>query len=84
MTIKQVIDSLPPEVQREVRDFAEYLLHKHGPRKRGTPTFPWAGILQNEEPQLTSVELQHAFDADFDRTDVARKLPADILASLSP
>lgn len=59
MTIKQVMDSLPLEAQREVQDFAEYLLQKHGPRKRGTPAFSWAGILEDEKHQVSSVELQH-------------------------
>ena len=59
MTLMQIIEVLPAGARHEVQDFAEYLLHKAGPRQHGTPSFRWAGILADEAQQHSSVELQH-------------------------
>jgi hypothetical protein len=59
MTLIQIIEALPKNARHEVRDFAEYLLHKAGVRQRGIPSFRWAGILADEASQHSSVELQH-------------------------
>jgi hypothetical protein len=59
MTLKQLVESLPADVQHEVQDFAEYLLQKRGAHRRDTPTFSWAGILADERDTFTSVQLQH-------------------------
>ena len=59
MTLMQIIEVLPDGARQEVQDFAEYLLHKVGGRQHGAPSFRWAGILADEVPQQSSVELQH-------------------------
>ena len=63
-TIWDVIEALPPELQKEVEDFARFLLEKRL-EKRGRKTtrkslFSWAGVLRELGNQYTSVTLQHA------------------------
>ena len=59
--LKELIDQLPPDLQREVRDLVEFLLERRSKhrQKRGTPRFDWAGVLKELREQYTSVELQH-------------------------
>jgi len=57
-TLKELIDQLPPELQREVRDFAEFLLEKHRRRPRRRLRLDWAGGLKEYRDQYTSLELQ--------------------------
>ena len=52
-----LIKELSPELQAEVRDFAEFLLAKQS----STPKFlrqEWAGALKTHESLYTSLELQ--------------------------
>jgi len=58
-TLKEMIDKLPPELQREVRDFVEFLLEKKMKKGKKKPKFDWAGALKDLRGQYTSVELQH-------------------------
>jgi len=58
-TLKELIDRLPPELQQEVQDFAEFLLEKRARRPRRKPKFDWAGALRDLRDRYTSVELQH-------------------------
>jgi hypothetical protein len=58
-TVKELVEQLPPDIQREVRDFAEFLLEKRRKRAEGKPDFKWAGALQDLRDDYTSVELQH-------------------------
>ncbi len=67
MTLKDLIQTLLLEIQREVRDFAEYLLQKRAPRKRRAPAFKWAGVLRGEKGKHSSVELQHKILASRSR-----------------
>ncbi|RKY70343.1 MAG: hypothetical protein DRQ14_09120 [Candidatus Latescibacterota bacterium] len=57
-TLEELIDQLPPELQREVRDFAEFLLEKHRRRPRRRLRLDWAGGLKEYRDQYTSLELQ--------------------------
>lgn len=58
-TVKELIDQLPPDLQQEVGDFAEFLL-KRSPRKRnGELKLDWKGALKDLRDDYTSVELQH-------------------------
>lgn len=57
--IEERIKELPPELQREVEDFVQFLLEKRLKRPRGKPNFGWAGALKDLREQYTSVELQH-------------------------
>jgi len=58
-TFKDFIEQLPPDIQQDVRDFAEFLLEKRRTTPRGKPRFDWAGALKDLHDQYTSVELQH-------------------------
>ena len=58
-TVKELVEQLPPDVQQEVRDFAEFLLEKRRKRPKGKPVFGWAGALKDLRGQYTSVQLQH-------------------------
>jgi len=56
--LPELVQSLPSELQQQVRDFVEFLLEKRK-RPRGKPTFEWAGAFKDLREQYTSVELQH-------------------------
>ena len=58
-TIKEVLDQLPPDIQQEVKNFAEFLLEKRRKRTGGKPSFDWAGALKDLRDDFTSVELEH-------------------------
>lgn len=57
--MREIVEQLPPHLQQEVSDFAEFLLERAGPQRRGMPKFDWAGALIDLRDQYTSVELQH-------------------------
>lgn len=57
-TIEEIMRELPPELQKEVEDFARFLLEKHK-RKYGRKLRQnWAGALREFRDQYTSLELQ--------------------------
>ena len=60
-TLEEMIKELPPELQQEIRDFAEFLLetkvHKKQ-RKQSKLRLTWAGGLREFRDQFTSLELQ--------------------------
>lgn len=58
-SLEKLVKELPPELQKEVRDFTEFLLEKRAKKHRGKPRFDWAGALKDWRDQYTSVELQH-------------------------
>ncbi len=57
------LEELPEDLKREVYDFVEFLLQKHGAgrTKKGKFKFDWEGGLSNLKKKYTSVELQHQF-----------------------
>jgi hypothetical protein len=57
--IEDLLKELPPDLQQEVEDFIAFLLEKRTKKKRGVPSFIWAGALKDLRDQYTSVELQH-------------------------
>jgi len=57
--IEELVKELPPHLQDEVRDFADFLVKKHANRPRRKPRFEWAGALAHLRDKYTSVELQH-------------------------
>lgn len=59
MTIKELVEQLPPELQEEVKDFVEFLLKKRAQRPNQIPKFDWAGAIKDLSDRYTSVELQH-------------------------
>jgi len=58
-TLAEFVEQLPPDIQKEVKDFAEFLLEKRARREHKVPTFDWEGALKDLGDQYTSVELQH-------------------------
>jgi hypothetical protein len=58
-TLAEFVEQLPPDIQREVKDFAEFLLKKRAQKKHEVPVFDWEGALKDLAEQYTSVELQH-------------------------
>jgi len=56
--IDEMVKQLPPDLQREVKDFVIYLIEKkarkHGKKLRQD----WAGALKDYRQQYTSLELQ--------------------------
>jgi hypothetical protein len=60
-TIEELMRELPPDLQREVEEFARALRDKRaaGNRPRRKPTLSWAGALRDLDRSITSVDLQH-------------------------
>ena len=58
-TLKEMLPQLSPEIEQEVRDFAEFLIEKQRPRPTGDLTLRWHGCLRHLRDQYSSVELQH-------------------------
>jgi hypothetical protein len=50
---------LPLDIQREVEDFALFLLEKRTKKRGKKPSFAWYGALRILKDKYTSVELQH-------------------------
>ncbi len=56
--IAKIIKELPPELQKEVEDFVNFLKEKKG-RKHGRKLRQdWAGALRDYRDKYTSLELQ--------------------------
>ena len=58
-SLKQKIDQLPPELQKEVEDYVQLLIERQKSSHKGQPQFQWAGALKDLRDKYTSVELQH-------------------------
>lgn len=58
-TLAELVGQLPPDIQKEVKDFAEFLLKKREKKRYEEPAFDWEGDLKDIAEQYTSVELQH-------------------------
>jgi len=58
-SLDEIIKKLPPEYEREVQTFIEFLIEKRAKKHPGKPKFDWAGALKGLRNQYTSVELQH-------------------------
>ena len=57
--LQELVQELPPDIQTEVRDFAEFLLAKQVHHARKVLKQDWAGALQDYRGQYTSLELEH-------------------------
>lgn len=59
----KLVEKLPPELQREVQDFVEFLIKKYEIdqkiSKKRKLSLSWKGALREMRDQYTSVELQH-------------------------
>ena len=64
VTVKRIntmVQQMPPELQKEVEDFVQFLFEKRvqtSKRKKGFK-FDWEGALEDMREEYTSVELQH-------------------------
>lgn len=59
--LAEQVGYLPPQAQKEVRDFVDFLSQRYTskPRTKKKLVFKWAGALAHLKDQYTSVELQH-------------------------
>lgn len=57
-TIDELIKALPPELQREVEDFARFLIERRGQKRGKKLRQDWAGGLRDYRDQYASLELQ--------------------------
>jgi hypothetical protein len=58
--LREKLDSLPPQIQKEAMDYIEFLVKKYRKRsKKGPLNLRWAGSLADLKGEFTSVELQH-------------------------
>lgn len=56
--LSELVEELPPHMEREVRDFVEFLLARHG-REPGTMLRQdWAGALKGHRSRYGTLELQ--------------------------
>ncbi len=56
--LNELVERLPPELQREVEDFARFLLETRGQVKSTRLRLDWAGGLSEFRERFTSLELQ--------------------------
>ena len=56
--LNELFEKLPPELQREVEDFARFLLETRGQTKSARLRMDWAGALSEFRDRYTSLELQ--------------------------
>lgn len=59
LSLQEMLQKLPPELQAEVRDFTEFLLERKMPQPQRSMNFNWEGALKDMRGQFSSVELQH-------------------------
>jgi len=57
-SIDELVRELPPELQQEVRDFAQFLLDRKVRPRQKKLRLTWAGALREFRDQYTSLELQ--------------------------
>jgi hypothetical protein len=56
--IEELINKLPPDLQKEVEDFARFLLERRAHKRDAKLRQDWAGALRAYRDQYTSLELQ--------------------------
>ena len=59
LSLQEMLQKLPPELQIEVRDFVEFLLERKSRRQSSPMKFRWEGALKDLREKYTSVQLQH-------------------------
>ncbi|WHZ14500.1 MAG: hypothetical protein OJF52_001339 [Nitrospira sp.] len=57
-TLEELIKELPPHLQNEVRDFAQFLADTKVRTKRKHLRMDWAGGLREYRDRFTSLQLQ--------------------------
>jgi hypothetical protein len=58
-SLEQKIKKLPPELQKEVEDFVDFLRERREQPVKGQLKLDWRGSLRDLRDQYTSVEIQH-------------------------
>ena len=58
LTLKELLEQLPPDLQQEARDFVEFLVEKRATKSKRRLRLDWAGALKDYRDQYTSLELQ--------------------------
>lgn len=58
-SLEDMMKELPPELKREVEDFAQFLIERYTRRPQGPFKLDWRGALRDLRDQYTSVRLQH-------------------------
>jgi len=56
--VEEVIRKLPPDLQQEVLDFAEFITQRRQDRKQKKLRMSWAGGLREFRDNFTSLDLQ--------------------------
>ncbi len=56
--LSELVEELPPDARREVRDFVEFLISKHGRASGKRLQQDWAGALRGYRGQYNALELQ--------------------------
>ena len=56
--LNELVEKLPPELQREVEDFARFLLETRKQTKGARLRLDWAGALSEFREKYTSLDLQ--------------------------
>jgi len=57
-SIEEMIRELPPDLQREVADFAQFLIERRLRKAGKKLSQDWAGALKDYRNRYTSLELQ--------------------------
>ena len=58
-TLIEEIKYLSPIDQKNAITYIENLIEKKHIKKHNFPTFSWAGCLQGEDDEFSSIEIQH-------------------------
>ena len=56
--IEEMVKNLPPDLQKEVEDFIQFLLNKQKGKPAKKLRQDWAGALKDYRDKYTSLELQ--------------------------
>lgn len=56
--LSELVEELPPAEQREVRDFVEFLISRHGREPGKILRQDWAGALREFRREYSALELQ--------------------------
>ena len=71
ISLQDMIRTLSPELQDEVRDFVKFLSMRQAKKRKAKMSFAWQGALKDLRSRYTAVELQHRISdmrAGFDET----------------
>lgn len=71
-SLATIIKSLPPDAQKELQDFAEFLKQKYFIKKKITKLkLDWAGGLGKYKDKFEPVDLQHKITGWWGGVDVS-------------